>query len=181
MSSASRVRNWELAGMAVIFFAGSAWHFVFEWSGYWQPIAWLAPVNESVWEHFKMAFWPGLIWAGAAYMVAGQTVKNYWIGRACGLWCMPVIIAVISYGYTTALGTRYLWVDILSFLIAIVIGQLVSYKLFFVAELCVQARWLGILGIVGTIFVFVLFTYMPPHIFIFEHVLTHEYGILAYY
>lgn len=128
-----------------------------------------------------MAFWPGLIWAGAAYMVVGQAVKNYWIGRACGLWCMPVIIAVISYGYTTALGTCYLWVDILSFLIAIVIGQLVSYKLFFVAELCVQARWLGILGIVGTIFVFVLFTYMPLHIFIFEHVLTHEYGILAYY
>ena len=114
-------------------------------------------------------------------MVVGKTVKNYWLGSACGLWCMPVIIAVISYGYTTALGTRYLWMDKLSFLTAIAIGQRVSYKLFFVAEQGVQARWLGILGIVGTILAFVLFTYMPPHIFGFEQVLTHEYGILVHY
>jgi hypothetical protein len=181
VSSTTRIRNWELAGLVAICGVGSAWHFLFGWSGYWRPIAWLAPVNESVWEHFKMAFWPGLIWACVAYGVVGQAVKNYWFARICGLWCMPIVIAAISYGYTAALGRRYLWVDILSFLVAVAAGQLVSFKLFHIGDLGLPVRWLGIVGILSTMVVFVLFTYMPPHLFIFEQLQTHEYGILAHY
>jgi hypothetical protein len=33
-------------------------HFAFGWSGRWLPLALVAPVNESVWEHLKMAYWP---------------------------------------------------------------------------------------------------------------------------
>jgi hypothetical protein len=181
MPSTKLIRNLELAGIAVIFIAGTAWHFLFEWSGFWQPIAWLAPVNESTWEHFKMAFWPGLIWACVEYWTAGKTEQNYWLGKFCGLLCMPVIIAVVFYSYTTVLGMRYLWVDILSFLMAITVGQLVSYRIILAAKVRVPAQWLGVVGIMGMILAFVLFTYAPPHIFLFENVATHAYGILNHY
>jgi hypothetical protein len=53
--------RWELVGIAAIFLTGSALHSVFDWTGHWRPIAWFAAVNESVWEHFKLAFWPGVL------------------------------------------------------------------------------------------------------------------------
>lgn len=156
-------------------------HFLFEWSGYWKPIAWFAAINESTWEHFKLAFWPGLVWTLVEYSVFGRVTPNFWFGRALGLFSMPVIIAVIFYSYSTILGKNYLWADILSFLIAVSVGQFISYRLFFVPELKVSLQWIGIIVIIGMMLAFVLFTYMPPHLFIFEHMQTHEYGILNYY
>ena len=181
MPSRKMVRNWELLGVVVIFFAGAALHFVFEWSGYWKPIAWLVAINESTWEHFKLAFWPGIVWALIEYFVVGKGTRNYWIGKALGLLSMPIIITVIFYSYTALLGTNYLFIDILSFFLAISFGQFISYRLFFANKLSVAFQWLGALGIVGMMVAFVLFTYMPPRLFIFEHVSTHEYGILNQY
>ena len=174
-------RIWELIGIVVIFSAGAALHFTFEWSGYWKPIAWFVAVNESTWEHFKLAFWPGMIWALAGYFIVGKAISNYWFSKALGLLSMPVIITVIFYGYTAALGKNYLWIDILSFLFAVSAGQFISYRVFFTSKPTSSFQWLGILVIVGMTLAFVLFTYMPPHLFIFEHVQTHEYGILSHY
>jgi hypothetical protein len=94
---------------------------------------------------------------------------------------MPVIITVIFYGYTTVSGKNYLWADIVSFLFAISVGQCISYRLFVSNNLNVSVQWLGILAIMGMAMAFVFFTYIPPHLFIFEHVQTHEYGILSQY
>jgi hypothetical protein len=174
-------RTWELLGVVIIFSAGAALHFAFEWSGYWKPIAWFVPVNESTWEHFKLAFWPGIIWALTGYFIVGKAARNYWLAKSLGLLSMPVIITVIFYSYTTVLEKNYLWVDIFSFLLAISAGQFISYRLFLTHTLHVSFQWLGVLGIVGMILAFVLFTYTPPHVFIFEHVQTHEYGILSHY
>ena len=181
MPSAKLAQNWELVGVVVIFFAGTALHFVFEWSGYWRPIAWLAAVNESTWEHFKLAFWPGVAWALVEYSTIRKATHNFWIGKGLGLLCMPLIIAAIFYSYTTALGKHYLWVDILSFLLAIIIGQLISFKFLSAAKFSTHAQWLGVIAVGVMMMAFVLFTYIPPHIFVFEHVPTREYGILTHY
>ncbi|MFW9925127.1 MAG: DUF6512 family protein, partial [Candidatus Thorarchaeota archaeon] len=49
---------WQIVGGIVIFSLGALWHFMFEWFGGWPPIGWFLPVNESVWEHIKLMFWP---------------------------------------------------------------------------------------------------------------------------
>ena len=48
---------WEVSGVLFILAIGSALHFVFEWTGEFTLVAPFVPVNESVWEHLKMAFW----------------------------------------------------------------------------------------------------------------------------
>ena len=181
LPSGKLARNWELLGVVVILLTGSALHFLFAWSGYWKPIAWLAAVNESTWEHLKMAFWPGIGWALVGYGVFGKAVHNYWFGKALGLLCMPVIIVGVFYGYTALLGTHNFLFDIFLFLLAVSVGQFVSYRLYLAPELGVPLQWLGILMVAGMLLAFVIFTYLPPHVFLFEHVATHEYGILAHY
>ena len=64
MTSRSRsILRWEITGAIFIIVIGLALHFVFSWTGGWRPVAVVAAVNESIWEHLKLAFWPGLLWA----------------------------------------------------------------------------------------------------------------------
>ncbi|MFX0202676.1 MAG: DUF6512 family protein, partial [Candidatus Hodarchaeota archaeon] len=58
------ILRWELVGFIVIFIIGSMLHFVFELFNKWSPIGLIAAVNESVWEHLKLAFWPAVAYSG---------------------------------------------------------------------------------------------------------------------
>ena len=46
--------------------AGSALHFVFDLLSGFAPVGIIAAVNESVWEHMKLAFWPMLVFGAFA-------------------------------------------------------------------------------------------------------------------
>ena len=50
--------RWEIAGALTVLGVASALHFAFEWSNNFRLLAPFVPVNESIWEHLKMAFWP---------------------------------------------------------------------------------------------------------------------------
>jgi hypothetical protein len=99
--------RWELAGMALIILAGSALHFVFEWTGYWRPAALIAAVNESTWEHLKMAFWPGLMFALVEYPFIRKAAHNVWVAKGLGLFTMPVVIVALFYGYRALAGALH--------------------------------------------------------------------------
>ncbi len=72
------IYRWEMAGAAFVIIAGSALHFVFEWSGGFRPVAWLAAVNESTWEHFKLGFWPALsLCLGGALRLEGEKARKF--------------------------------------------------------------------------------------------------------
>jgi len=48
----------ELAGAVFIILLGSMLHFTFELSGENPVVGVFSAVNESVWEHLKLAYWP---------------------------------------------------------------------------------------------------------------------------
>jgi hypothetical protein len=171
--------RWELTGIAVIFLAGSVLHFVFDWTGHWRPIAWFAAVNESVWEHFKLAFWPGVLYAMVECLPLRRSVNNFWVGKGIGLFFMPVVVAVLFYGYTAVLGHHHIAVDILIFFLAVGIGQWVSYRILAAADMGTAVRRGAMVGLVVMAAVFALFSYWPPRAFLFEDSRTHQYGIPA--
>jgi hypothetical protein len=175
------VLGWESIGIVLIFLMGSALHFVFEWSGHWRPLAWVAPVNESTWEHFKLGFWPGLLFALVEYRVIKGSVNNFWVGKSLGLFSMPIVVAALFYGYTAVLGENYLVVDILIFLLSVVVGQLISYKVLTAAEMNAVVRRIAVVGLVIMMAAFSLFSYSPPRIFLFKDPETNQYGIVEGY
>jgi hypothetical protein len=170
--------KWELTGIAFIFFTGSAFHFIYEWSGYRKIVALFGAVNESTWEHLKLAFWPGLLFAFLEYPFIGNQVKNFWAGKSVGLIAMPTIIVIIFYSYTAIFERNYLAADIGSFFVAVALGQLLSYTVMTSSHLPQITRWLGILTIVALTICFSLFTYFPPRVFLFKDPRFHQYGIL---
>jgi len=172
------ILRWELVGIAVIAILGSVLHFAFEWSGNWPPMGVIAAVNESVWEHLKIAFWPALFYAIFEYPFFKGFAKNFLIAKATGIYFMPVAIVVLFYSYTAIIGQEILIVDILIFVVAVALGQLTSYKLLTIRRL---PPWLDKVGIALVILLAValgVFTFYPPHLPIFRDALTGAYGIL---
>lgn len=152
----------EMLGALLICLAGSLLHFVFAWSGRWPPVALFAAVNESIWEHLKLAFWPGLFWAvlmrGKTHLPAGA----YWAARGLALAVAPVTIVAIFISYTAILGRNLLFLDISTFFIAVFLGQAVAVALLRRGALAAPVRAAGLVLLAVQIGSFALFTYLPP-------------------
>lgn len=172
-----KIYRWELIGFLVISLVGSLLHFVFEWSGYWKPLALIGAVNESVWEHLKIGFWPAFFYAVLEYFAFGKKIKHFWLSKTLGLYIIPIAITLFFYGYTALLGHHTLFLDIAIFFIAILLAQIASLRLL------VSVKDLGYLRRAGAFFLgvilvfFSISTYFPGHYEIFKDPRTGIYGI----
>ena len=162
------ILRWELWGAIFIILLGSLFHFTFEWSGYYRPIAIIAAVNESVWEHLKLAFWPGLFWAILEANKFQTTALKFWSVKGYGLLVAPGLIIVVFYSYTALLGRNVLIVDIVTFIIAIVLGQIVTAKLLSAKSIHFLARVVGLVLLLCQLGMYSTFTFYPPPYAFFE-------------
>ena len=167
----------ELAGILFIFVAGSALHFVFDWGKRWRPLGIIAPVNESVWEHFKLSFWPGIIYALGEYIYLGASLGNFWFAKAIGITSMILIVGVVFYAYKAILGKHFLVIDISLFFVATAIGQILSYFIISGASISSILEMAGKIWILFSAVIFAVFTYKPPKVLIFKDTVCHKYGI----
>ena len=171
--------RWELGGIVFIVVLGSVLHFVFEWSGRAVPVAPIAAVNESVWEHLKLGFWPALAYAALEYSRFGKSANNFFLAKTVGVYLIPITITVLYYAYTAILGHGLLAVDIAIFVAAAVVGQLVSYKLLIVSPLPDKLNRFAPIALAILAILFVLFTFYPPQIPLFKDSVTGGYGIVG--
>ena len=171
--------KWEITGIAVIFLLGSALHFVFDLTGGWPPAGVFAAVNESVFEHLKLTFWPTVLYAAISYNFLKPSTRNFLIGKAAALFAMPVTIIVLFYGYTTLTGIENVFIDILIFLVAVACGQLISYKILKAGPLPVWLTGLSVFLIIALGFIYAFFTFYPPHVPFFMDENTGGYGIIS--
>ena len=160
--------RWELLGICFVSLVGFALHYSFAWSGNWKPIALMAPVNESVWEHFKLVFWPALLWALLEYAALELDARIFWSAKGYALLVSPILIVIVFYSYTAVLGRNNLTVDIATFLIAVVATQLASAKL---VKANLRKRWVSLIGLGLLLCQFAAystFTFYPPPLGLFE-------------
>ncbi len=68
-------------------------------------------------------------------------------------------------------------IDILTFVIAVIVGQIASYKLLTYRKLHDKLNKISLAALVLLGLAFVLFTFYPPHLPIFRDPITGEYGI----
>lgn len=146
-------------------------------SGHQPIVAVFSAVNESVWEHFKLAFWPAVAYAIFEHKFFKKSTNNFFSAKTVGIYLMLIVIAVLFYMYTAILGEDLLIMDILTFVIAIIVGQLSSYKLLVSKELPRKTEKISFLVLIILGLAFVLFTFYPPHLSIFRDPVTGNYGI----
>lgn len=173
---------WEIAGFLFIGLIGAALHFTFEMSNYSSmTVAYFSAVNESTWEHLKMVFFPGLVFALIEYTYVRDVVNNYIIAKVVGLLIMPLVITIGWYIYAPILGRSYFPADLFLFYLAVFIGQVVSYRLLTRPPLEKKYTQTAIVVFIVLFVAFSTFTFFPPRIFLFEHLDLKDtglYGIL---
>ena len=130
MLTSKKVLIYEIIGTAFIIFLGSALHFTYEFSGRFAFVGVFSAVNESVWELLKLAFWPSLIWLLIEYLPIKKLTNNFLESKTIGTCTMIALIPIVFYSYTSITGESIFAIDIATFIVAVVVGQIVSYTLF---------------------------------------------------
>jgi len=166
----------EIIGTLFIIFIGTALHFTFALSGNNPIVGVFSAVNESVWEHLKLPFWPSLLWLLISLYPLRKTVSNLISAKTIGIVLMIVIIPAVFYSYT-AFTEEILIVDIATFMIAVIIGQLVSYKLYKQTKVSKSTEVIAMVTLILLAIIFITFTFYPPHLPIFMDSNTCQYGI----
>ncbi len=169
--------GYELAGIIFIVIIGSMLHFTFELSGHQPVVGVFSAVNESVWEHMKLGFWPALVWTLFEYRPIKKSTNNFFFAKTLGIYLIPVVIPILFYSYTAVLEESVLVIDILTFVVAVIVGQLVSYKLLTYRLLPHIFGKISLVALLLLGVAFVLFTFYPPHLPLFRDPVTGEYGI----
>lgn len=175
---------WEIGGFIFIGLLGASLHFTYELSDFSSNVvAYFSAVNESTWEHLKMVFFPGLLFALIEYTYVRDQVNNYIVAKSASMFIMPLVIAVGWYIYAPIVGRSVFPVDLALFYLAVFIGQLVSYKILTRPPLDKRYNNYAIGAFLTLFLAFSTLTYCAPQVFLFEHLdlkNTGQYGILPY-
>jgi len=169
---------YETFGMLFIILLGSLLHFTFEWSGFQPIVGAFSAVNESVWEHLKLGFWPALLYAIIEYWRIKKETNNFFLAKAAVAYAITVIIPLIFYSYTSITGESIFVIDILSFIVAVIIGQYLSYRLLVHKQLSPKLEKIALAALLLLAIAFIVFTFYPPHLPPFQDPISGEYGII---
>jgi hypothetical protein len=175
---------WEIGGFFFIGILGASLHFTYELSDFSSNlVAYFSAVNESTWEHLKMVFFPGLLFALIEYTYIRKEVNNFIFAKTISLIVMPLTIFVGWYIYAPLAGRSIFPADLALFYVAVYLGQFASYKLLIRPTLRPEYRRVAFGAFAVLLVAFSLFTFFPPKIFLFEHLDlldTGQFGILPY-
>ena len=171
-----RVLAIEIVGTLFIIFVGSAFHFTYEFSGNNAVVGSFSAVNESVWEHLKLAFWPTLLWLLITMVPLRRTVNNFFAAKTAGAYFMVTFIPAVFYTYT-AFMEGSLAIDIGSFIVAVMLGQIISCLLFKAKRFPTWTEKAAVAAVVVLAVAFVVFTFYPPHLPLFQDPVSGGYGI----
>ena len=173
-----RLALWELGGFLFTAALGTALHFTFAWSGGNLLAAAFSSVNESVWEHMKLLFFPVFFWSVGQVCFLGRNYPNFLAVRALSVLAGAALVPVLYYTYTGVVGTHVLWADILVFLAADLGLFWLDFWLLRRGRL--TGGWAQVLGL-GVLwalaFLFVWCTFRPPHLDLWRDMAAGTFGI----
>lgn len=154
--------------------AGFLLHFAFEWSKHSPIVALFAPINESVWEHEKLLFYP--FFAGVWFFAYRKGITPWTfaciISAAAGLLLIPCAY----YTYTGALGIQADWLNIVIFIIAVLFSCVLLYKKLEAAPPPAFLSALSGLLLLLLFLVFITFTFITPKLPLFQDPIDGTYG-----
>ena len=169
--------RWQIAGFLFTSILGTFLHFLFDLTG-GSPIAGLfSAVNESIWEHMKLIFYPAVLFAAAEYRTWGREIKNFRCIKLKGILRSLVLIPAAYYTYTGILGVNADWFNITIFFLAALWAFRWETKAFLEDRPCRIPGWIAIAIVLIIGALFTAFTFFPPEIPFFRDPLTESYGI----
>ena len=160
-------------GFVFVGIAGTLLHFLFDWTGSSWVIGLFSAVNESVWEHMKLLFYPWLLFS---LWESRDCAAGFWQIKLSGILAGLILIPTLYYTYTGMLGVSADWFNIAIFFLAAGLVFLLETRRFSKPSTPLLPRRVavGVLALMAGLFT--LFTFLPPHIPLFADPVTGSYG-----
>ena len=159
------IRRKDIPYIILTILLGSVFHFLYDFSEQNPFTALFTPINESVWEHLKLLFFPLFFVTIIQYYVIRPMKTAFFGSRLAGAWGGMAFIVIFFYIYTAVLGTDLLLMDLLLFVIGV-------FRSFYHSARLYRAFWntselLILFGWLGSILLFWGFTCFPPDFLLF--------------
>lgn len=144
---------------------GVFFHFAYKLSGENPSVGFFTLVNESVWEHLKLLFFPMLILTIWDLFTTRKNNLCFLPARVSGILAGLAFIVVVFYTVTGILGSHAAWVSILIYLLGVAVAFWVEKKN---STNCNQINVrIAIVILIVLLILFILFTIAPPVLGIF--------------
>ena len=166
---------WMILPLIII---GSLLHFLYDWVGEKRWAAILGAVNESYWEHIKIAVWPVVLLQVMLFALGGHRYPAFMPAATVAIYSLPVSMIGIVWLYKAFTKRNILWLDITVFGVVIVLAQFIFVQLLQQLQadpVTVALSVPYLLGILGAFWRFSLKPPSEPDVFVDP--LTDEYGI----
>lgn len=160
---------------------GSVLHFLFDWTKHNRIVAVIAAVNESYWEHVKIAIWPVFVLQVVLFSVGGANTSSFIPAATIALYSIPISMVGLVFLYKSISRRNILWLDISLFFVVIAIAQVLFVLV--LEQLAADAFLVALsaLFLAGLVAAFVRFTFRPPREpDVFIDPLNKKYGIKAH-
>jgi len=140
-------------------------HFAYELSGENPIVGLFALMNESVWEHLKLLFFPMLVLTIWDLFTTHRNNLNFLPTRTIGILAGMAFIVIAFYTITGVLGFNVAWLNILIYLVGVAVAFWVEKK--FLRNRTNLSVKLAIAILILLIILFIVFTIVPPALGLF--------------
>ena len=153
------VSLWMIVPLGLL---GSALHFLFDWTKHNRFVAIGSAVNESYWEHIKIAIWPVLLLQIVLFSLGGYQIASFVPAATIALYSIPVSMVGLVFLYKSVSKRNILWLDISIFFVCIAVAQ--SIFVLVLEQLAATSGTVILSGLFlsGLIVSFLLFTFGLP-------------------
>ena len=173
--------NWfTFFGIIFISVFGTMLHFLYDISNHNKFVGLFAAVNESTWEHIKIALTATFIWSLFDGFVFGD-VNNYFFSKVVSILVLIIFIPLLFYGFKWIIGKSYLFVDIMIFYITIVISQIVFMKLLTFSDVGYIVNYVSLILMFMIFGFYMVLTLMPIKNLFFKDPITKKYGVNGHF
>lgn len=161
------LKRYTFIGIIFVLITGTLAHFLYDWSGNNYIVGFFTPINESIWEHMKLLFFPMSIYSFIISFKFKRTCPCITSSLCLGILTGTLLIPIFFYAYTSIIGKDIFILDIGTFILSIIIAFWLSYKLTLFCRL--EAFTFLIRCLLCILLIcFMMFTYHPPENKIFE-------------
>lgn len=167
LTQLDKIKLFIALGVILTVILGAIDHFVYAWTGRNAFIGLFVATNESIWEHIKLALLPMFVIFLVGGFLFSKKVNNYFLAVYGALSVTILFIIFAFMGYTLFTRKAVLPLDITIFTVAIILGYLTAYRIFFMPKF----KWhnyAAVLGILVIVIMFLTCTYHAPDFFLFQ-------------
>lgn len=162
-----RIKTIEPIAFVIASILGVIFHFLYNWTGRIRFIGFFVPVNESIWEHLKLIFYPITIVSLAEYYLCKIRTPDFLCIKVRSIWVGMLSTVVIFYTYVGVWGGVIEWLNIVVYFIAMAIAYCFSCKRLIHSGQIKNTPVLCIISFVVVAILFMIFSLYPPAIGIF--------------